>query len=221
MPKVHLSFGLDTSGVVSLVKAEATLDLAPAVVPVVPAVAEEEQQEEAAAAAAAAGSTEGSVADSENATATATAAPASDASEGATAAKDTNATATSASTDEATSNTSAPKKKATEKKSAASKGKENEKVLRKVLKIDVDYGATVPRRWTPAQIAEARHKRYALKEADDLLKATEAALNELEAYIYRVKNMLSDQEEQLKEVSTEEQRQAVIDMANEAEVIWL
>jgi hypoxia up-regulated 1 len=93
-------------------------------------------------------------------------------------------------------------------------------VIRKALKVEVGYSATRPPKWSPAQIAAARTRRYALKEADDLKKATEAALNELEGYIYRVKNEIADREDELKAVSTEEQRQEVVDMANAAEE-WL
>lgn len=56
--------------------------------------------------------------------------------------------------------------------------------------------------------------------ADDQRKAKEAALNELEAYIYKVKNRIMDDEDKLKAVSTEEQRQEVVDLANNAEE-WL
>lgn len=45
--------------------------------------------------------------------------------------------------------------------------------------------------------------------SDDERKAKEAALNELEAYIYKVKNRIIDDEDQLKLVSTDEQRQEV------------
>jgi hypothetical protein len=45
-------------------------------------------------------------------------------------------------------------------------------------------------------------------------------LNELEAYIYKVKNRILDDEDKLKSVSTDEQRQEVIDLANAAEE-WL
>lgn len=45
--------------------------------------------------------------------------------------------------------------------------------------------------------------------SDDERKAKEAALNELEAYIYKVKNRIIDDEDKLKLVSTDEQRQEV------------
>ena len=59
-----------------------------------------------------------------------------------------------------------------------------------------------------------------LQDVDDDRKAREASMNELEGFIYKAKNTLGDDEEKLKAVSTEEQRQEVIDMANEAEE-WL
>jgi len=44
---------------------------------------------------------------------------------------------------------------------------------------------------------------------DDERKAKEAALNDLETYIYKVKNRILDDEDKLKLISTDEQRQEV------------
>ena len=44
---------------------------------------------------------------------------------------------------------------------------------------------------------------------DDERKAKEAALNELEGYIYKVKNRILDDEDKLKLISSDEQRQEV------------
>jgi hypoxia up-regulated 1 len=60
----------------------------------------------------------------------------------------------------------------------------------------------------------------ALKDTDDQRKAKEAALNDLEAYIYKVKNRIMDDEDKLKKVSTDEQRQEVLDLSNTTEE-WL
>ena len=48
-------------------------------------------------------------------------------------------------------------------------------------------------------------------------QAREAALNDLEGYIYKVKNRLGDEEEELKKVSTEEQRQDVLTLSTTTE----
>lgn len=220
-PKVHLNFGLDSSGIVTLIKAEATLEL--------PAPVEEPAATAAAAEGAAAESTvEGAPAAGDSETAADASAgaedkTATDSAENKDATKDNKDDKDSAKdTKDAKDkdSNSSSKKESKAKKDAKAAKKEKDRILRKTLKVETDYSATRPRKWSPAQIAEARTRRYALKEADDLKKATEAALNELEGYIYKVKNTIADQEEELKAVSTEEQRQEVIDMANAAEE-WL
>lgn len=61
---------------------------------------------------------------------------------------------------------------------------------------------------------------YLMSSEDDERKAKEAALNELEGYIYKVKNRILDDEDKLKAVSTDEQRQEVLDLASATED-WL
>lgn len=197
VPKVHLSFGLDTSGIVSLVKAEATLEL--------PAEKEEKVEVEAESA------------ESTDDTTETAAAAETDAEK-----KDTDVDAETKSEDakeekkeeKKEEEKKSDKKKAPKKAKKATKDAKKDRLIRKALKIDTDYTATRPHKWTPAQIAEAKSRRYALKEADDLKKATEAALNDLEGYIYKVKNTIEDQEKELKTVSTDEQRQEVVDLAS-------
>jgi hypoxia up-regulated 1 len=93
-------------------------------------------------------------------------------------------------------------------------------IIRQSLTISEDETAVHPPRWTPAHIAEAKARLRELQAIDELRRAKAAALNDLEAFIYRTKNRLSDEEDKLKVVSTEEQRQEVIDLANAAEE-WL
>lgn len=207
-PKVHLSFGLDSSGLVTLVKAEATLEL--------PAPAEETAEASKSTEDTASAET---AAEAASADASAGQDSSSSEGEGAAPATDGEKEGDKQSKEEASDKPKASSKPKDDKKKAG-KGKEKDRVIRKALKVDVNYSATRPPKWTPTQIAAAKARRYALKEADDLKKATEAALNELEGYIYKVKNELSDREEELKAISTEEQRQAVVDMANAAEE-WL
>lgn len=93
-------------------------------------------------------------------------------------------------------------------------------LLRRVLTVEPVVQASQPPRWTSAQIQEAKTRLRALQAADDARKAKAAAMNDLEAYLYKVKNRVADEETALAKVSTEEQRQEVVDLANAAEE-WL
>lgn len=147
-PKVHLSFGLDASGIVSLTKAEATLEYEEEVpVPV-------------------------------NAT-------------------DVNTT-----------------------EEVAPVMEKKKHVLRRVLTVARNLQAVLPTQWSSAEISEAKTRLKVLQAADELRKAKAAAMNDLEAYVYKVKNRLTDDESALAAVSTELQRQDVMDLANAAEE-WL
>jgi hypoxia up-regulated 1 len=156
-PKLHLSFGLDASGVVQLLKAEATLEYEEEE-PVV-----EEKKEEKKT-------------DKEEA-------------------KDAEQSATPAT-------------------------KKSKKVLRRVLTVKSNLDRVYPPKWSAAQIAEAKQRLRALQQADEIRRAKAAAMNDLETYLYKVKNRLMDEETQLKSVSTEDQRQEVQDLANSIEE-WL
>ena len=122
--------------------------------------------------------------------------------------------------------------------------------MRRTLSVSEDHHAVSPPAWTPMMIAEARGRLRALQAADQARQAREAALNDLEGYIYKVinclrivfficcsvalshclpyyriaftyvhqvKNRLSDEEEELKKVSTEEQRQDVLTLSSTTE----
>jgi hypothetical protein len=52
-----------------------------------------------------------------------------------------------------------------------------------------------PGTWTNELVSESKKKLSALTARDDARKANEAALNELETYIYKVKNTFADEEE--------------------------
>lgn len=188
LPKVHLSFSLDTSGMVHLAKAEITAEL--------PSEPE-------------APSTSNSTESADNSTESASNSTATAAEEDAT--KDAaTAEAVSNTTDTASNTTSAKKDP---KKKAAS-------LLRKQLSVQLNGDLLRPALWTRAMVSEARIRIKALQDADDERKAKEAALNELEGFIYKVKNRLLDDEEPLKAVSTDEQRQEVLDLASNTEE-WL
>lgn len=190
-PKVHLSFGLDSSGIVTLIKAEATVEL--------PVVEEPEPVSVS-------NSTEADPSSASNST------------DSESVPIPTNSTETDTNSTSSNSTSTDTKKNSKDSKSKADKKKNN--TLRKQLLIHVNRNMISPVVWSPTQIVEARLRLRALQDADDLRKAKEAALNELEAFIYKVKNRISDDEDKLKAVSTEEQRQEVVDLANAAEE-WL
>jgi len=92
--------------------------------------------------------------------------------------------------------------------------------LRRVLVVEENHRAVTPATWTPALISAAKARMRALSAADELRKAKEQALNDLEGYIYKVRNRVLDEAKELKTVSTEQQRQAVLDICQESET-WL
>ena len=186
-PKIHLSFGLDSDGVVSLIRAEATSDLPEtAAAPVEEPVAEAEV--------------------SANETDAASESNSITASEG-----ESNANSTDIKADKKAKKDKKPKKEKAVKK---------ETTLRQVLTVQENLHATHPAHWDEEAIQESRLKLRALQLADEARKAKEAALNELEAYIYRVKNRLSDEETAIASVSNAEQRSEVERVNREAEE-WL
>lgn len=195
-PKVHLSFGLDSSGLVQLVKAEATLELPP----------EPEDVQEVSS-----NSTEPTKEESSEASE-------SETTNDATPAADTNSTNTEAS--ETSTNSTKTDNKKSDDKDMKKPIKKKPNTLRKTLLVKLNYKATTPPLKSPEEIAESKARLQALQEIDDIRAAKAAALNDLEAYIYKVKNQLSDREDELKQVSTDEQRQEVVDLANETEE-WL
>jgi hypoxia up-regulated 1 len=208
-PKVHLSFALDSSGVVTLSKAEATLELPPD---------KEEEAEEAAAAAAAnaTASANETTAASPDAAAEAAAPPADSPD-----AAGSNATAEAGADPAAKADGKKDAKKENSKKKAAEKKKaKKDRTLRRVLTVRESLSSLSPPVWTIAQISESRSKLRALDAADQARREREAALNDLEGYIYKVRNRLEDEASALKEVSTAEQRTEVEELCSAAS-LWL
>lgn len=213
-PKVHLSFSLDSNGMVFLNKAEATVDL-PVEAELEPSPATNET------------SSNGSDAPKPEEPTD----PAAENTEAPETAPGQENAAGEGSPDNAETpvDSDADKKEKTPEKDKSSKSKsgkkdrkssapkkEKETVLRRVLAILENHQLPSPTRWTAAEIAHAGSRLRALDLEDSLRRAKEAALNELEAYVYQVKNRLMDDEKELSKVSTEEQRQGVVDAANEA-----
>jgi hypoxia up-regulated 1 len=191
-PKVHLSFSVDRSGIAKLVKAEATIDL--------PLAAEIPAE-----------SIEGDAnKDSKE--------PVKEEEKEKTSAEG----ATETNTGDANT---ADKDKEKEKDSKKDTKKDTKKakadnVLRRVLTVVANHKVTIPPKWTHDLVLEARARLHALNVADEERRAKAAAMNDLEAFIYRVKNRLEDDEKKLQAISTDDQRQAVRDFANEIEE-WL
>ena len=145
-PKVHLSFVLDSDGVVTLVKAEATSEL-----PVVETLD-----------------------DDSNVTADATTG-------------DGNETAEDSSEENNSTSTDSKKSSKSDKKSSKKDKKaKKDNTLRRSLAVTENRLASQPPLWDDAHILESKAKLHALNLADDARKAKEAALNELEGYIYKV-----------------------------------
>jgi len=251
VPKVLLTFSLDGSGIVSLAKAEAVLDLPKLPEPVEEKEDEEEETKEEEVAdkkfnddgelipnaeddTAAAENEKKEGSDSET-SAEKDAADAASA-EGKEKKEGEDAPATDADKEkekeEAKKSTfakkaadkkakeKADKKKAKEAKKKAAKKAQDENVLRVALKISENFHAVSPPHMSPAQVLQSRGKLEALDAADEARRQREAALNELEAFIYSTKNKIMEDEVELGKVSTEEQRQAVLDLGNELEE-WL
>lgn len=70
---------------------------------------------------------------------------------------------------------------------------------------------------TPALLAESREKLLKMAEMDKERMMLEESRNKVESYIYRIKNTLSDKEEEIAQVATEEQREECLNLANAAQ----
>ena len=144
-PKVHLSFILDTSGMVSLVKAEATYDLPPPP----PEELGEEQ---------------------ESTTENETSATDTSAEDSAKKEESSDEPVTEQTTDSGKKDS---KKEANKKKTSKKSKPAPDLVLRKTLKVVENVDQVTPHTWTPAMIAESRAKLAALTLRDNERKANE------------------------------------------------
>merc|ERR1711988_469371 len=192
-PKVHLSFTLDSSGVVSLNKAEATVELPPE-----EPAAEEKTAAEAEAATEAEKAAAAAAADANAADADANTDADADTKDGENSTDSTDSNETDSKTKK--------KDKKKEKKEKKKKVEKKDTHLRRTLTIEDNPTLISPPAWSTDELAESRDKLAALDYEDRQRKAKEAALNELEGYVYKVKNRLMDDEAELSKVGTEEQR---------------
>ena len=97
--------------------------------------------------------------------------------------------------------------------------KEKKRTLKKTLDVKV-YSVGKNQHYSPELLAESKAKMAELQRKDEERIALEAAKNKVESYIYYIKNKLVDDEENVALVSTEEQRESLRELANEAED-WL
>jgi hypoxia up-regulated 1 len=244
VPKVHLSFTLDSSGIVALGRAEATVELPPEPEPEPESEPEPEKEPKKESDAESESESESGSEGEKTSESTAEAHESAESKESDTPATEDASSGDKASGDATDADPSADgstedekdakseatgddkseektdKKKKKAKKIKKEKAVKKETTLRRTLEIKENFQLTSPQRWSPAAIAEARGRLRALQEVDRQRKAREAALNQLETYIYSVKAKISDDETELAKVSTEEQREKISTFCMELED-WL
>eukprot|EP00804_Cyclotella_cryptica_P008096 CCRYP_004580-RA/>CCRYP_004580-RA protein AED:0.01 eAED:0.01 QI:567/0.5/0.66/1/1/1/3/3983/974 len=84
------------------------------------------------------------------------------------------------------------------------------------LRVSI-YNVGSVRPYTPAIMAESKAKLEMLAQKDKDRMMLEEAKNTYEAYIYFIRNKMSDDEESIAKVTTEEQREALLKSAEDAE----
>jgi hypoxia up-regulated 1 len=208
-PKVSLSFLLDGSGLVSLSKAEITMELA--VEPEASVITPPE--EEVAAEVAETAEAEAAEAAAESADAAA-----EPAAEGADAEAEEAATLTPE--EKKAARKEKDREKAAAKKALKKDKKDKDRLLKRALKISYDFSAPSPPQYTNDMVMHSRSRLIRLDDIDRSRRAQEAALNSLEGYMLAVKNRLLDEADELSAVSTEESRAAVAALCDEVEE-WL
>lgn len=184
-PKISLQFELSTSGIASLLKAEAAVEEITIVEEEVE-IEDDEEDEKAEA------EESESEKDSEKK---------EDAAE---------ADADAEETDEKVE----PKKKKTKMVE-----KEKKKVHKRSLNV-VSYHIGKVQPYSASTMEESEDKLLDLAMKDKERIMLEESRNKVESYIYFIKNKLSDDEEEISKVTTEEQRSSLLSMAMEAED-WL
>jgi hypoxia up-regulated 1 len=97
--------------------------------------------------------------------------------------------------------------------------KEKKRTIKKTLSV-VIYHVGKVQPYSDELFAESKTKMAELDHNDQERIKLEAAKNQVESYIYFIKNKLIDDEENVKKVTTEEQRESLRSMAMEAED-WL
>jgi len=193
-PKVSLQFELSTSGITSLIKAEAAVE---EIVIVEEEVEVDDDDEEEVADADADAETEKVDEKKESEVST-----------------EEKTEDTETEKEDAEVIEEKPKKKKTKKVE-----KEKKKVHKRTLKIDSYFvGKVQP--YSDVTKEESVEKLQELDRKDRERIMLEESRNKVESYIYFIKNKMSDDEEEIAKVTNEEQRSSIIKMATEAED-WL
>eukprot|EP00538_Stauroneis_constricta_P000438 CAMPEP_0119551156 /NCGR_PEP_ID=MMETSP1352-20130426/4487_1 /TAXON_ID=265584 /ORGANISM="Stauroneis constricta, Strain CCMP1120" /LENGTH=934 /DNA_ID=CAMNT_0007597165 /DNA_START=299 /DNA_END=3103 /DNA_ORIENTATION=+ len=194
MPKVSLQFELSSSGIVELIRAEAAVEETYTVEEEVEVDDEDDEANETA--------------DAEGEDDTKKAEEATDES---AAGDEENATDTNA--------TEAADKDKKKKKRTIKVEKEKKRTLKRTLTVGKYYvGKVQP--YSADMMEESKAKMIELDRKDMERIALEAEKNKVESYIYQIKNKLIDDEELLSKVSTEEQREELKKISEDAEE-WL
>lgn len=201
-PKVSLQFELSTSGLVKLVKAEAT------VVETYTVTEEVEVDDEEA-------TEEGEEKKEEEAKSEE--AKTEEAKTGE--AKTEETTTEETKTDEKPAEEASEDKKEEEKpkkKKTISVEKEKKKTHKRTLSVSVAHEGPI-QPYSAEIMAESKSKLAELARIDKERMMLEEIRNTYESYIYLIKNKLADNEEEIAAISTEEQREALLKSASEAE----
>mmetsp|Transcript_25466 Transcript_25466/g.42935 ORF Transcript_25466/g.42935 Transcript_25466/m.42935 type:complete len:993 (+) Transcript_25466:61-3039(+) len=236
VPKVHLSFTLDASGVVSITKAEATVDLPLAVEETGSISGEDEGSTDSATSTTEDESTEDKTAakeEEDKEEEKKEGKSEDDDSSDSEKVEEKTDTEEKTETDGEDSEKTEEKDKETKKKDSKDKKKKDKKKkdkkkekretqVKRTLVVEEDFSATTPAVMSKTLLMASKKKLTRLAKADEARKAKETALNDLETYVYKIRNRMRDEDgkDQLGSVSTEEQREEVITICNDIEE-WL
>ena len=97
--------------------------------------------------------------------------------------------------------------------------KEQKKVHKEVLKVSTYYTSRAAP-YSESTMNESVEKLVELAKQDEIRKELEEAKNQLESKVYSIKNYVSENEEELDAVSTAEQREELVSLASATED-WL
>jgi len=197
IPKVSLQFELDTSGLVSLIKAEAVVE---ETIMVEEEVEIEDDEEDA--------KTEDTKADETKSD--------EDAKADEEEKKEGDDADAEKKDDAKNDDKKAEEKKEPKKKKTMMVQKEKKKKHVRALKVN-SYNVGTIRPYSPDILAESQAKLAQLAQADKERMMLEESKNTYESYIYFIRNKLIDDEEEIAKVTSEEQREALRKSAEDAE----
>jgi hypoxia up-regulated 1 len=220
-PKIHLTFKLDAGAIVRLAKAEATCEE--------PKPVENATDATEAVVDASAESTDSNATSEETA-----ASPEAEATDDASEEQTEDAPKAEGDSDAASTNSTesedADSKKDGKKKSKKDKAEKKEKKSKKEKKKDLVHTANlvIDEQFTdaavvavsPPEVQTSKDKLAYLQELADLRRAKLEAKNTLEAYLYEVKNRVDDEAQTVDQVTTEEQREELLELARQY-IDWL